>query len=466
MGRLTSRIVPDDWNSVAHAIATLDAKLNTDSSPIFLSLGLTGLTENALMYADSDGVLTSLAAATNGQLIIGSTGAAPSVVALTGTPNQIIVTPGAGSITLSTPQNIHTAATPTFAGLILTGNLDMDGNDIDDLNAINFNNNSSVLSILSSNNIGLDTNTFKIIGTGGLLGDLEVAGAITVGSDAGATSVLIFKTTGDDGVFTYTAATDILTFDKALTVGNINIDGLTISRNDTGSFLVLRGQPTGIPAINIGAGNTITLNSNNPISLANLTMSGDLIVEGSTELDVTNIGDGTNETQISATGDLSFAGTAGLIFGHMDVPAAAVITVDTSGTLNPVEIKDDGTVSADDGWETGELNGTTFAVSDLHYITVTITGKYKVIWSVSPATAAGAGTEIHGGIVVDDVAIRDNGEGHAHVFNANDNINICGVGVIDCPNGYEEISLWIANDQNQKTVVEHGNMYIQLIAGT
>ena len=81
MGRLTSRIVPGDWNSVAHAIAALDAKLNTDSSPTFSGAGLTGLTENALMYADGDGVLTSLAAATNGQLIIGSTGAAPSIAA-------------------------------------------------------------------------------------------------------------------------------------------------------------------------------------------------------------------------------------------------------------------------------------------------------------------------------------------------------------------------------------------------
>ena len=101
MGRLTSRIVSGDWNSVAHAIARLDAKLNTDSTPIFSSLSLTDLTENALMYVDGDGVLTSLAVATSGQLIIGSTGATPSVAALTGTANQIVVTPGAGSITLS-----------------------------------------------------------------------------------------------------------------------------------------------------------------------------------------------------------------------------------------------------------------------------------------------------------------------------------------------------------------------------
>ena len=50
------------------------------------------------MYADGDGVLTSLSAATNGQLIIGSTGAAPSVAALTGTANQVIVTPAIGFV--------------------------------------------------------------------------------------------------------------------------------------------------------------------------------------------------------------------------------------------------------------------------------------------------------------------------------------------------------------------------------
>lgn len=165
-------------------------------------------------------------------------------------------------------------------------------------------------------------------------------------------------------------------------------------------------------------------------------------------------------------GKVSFVGTAGLIFGHMDVPAANVITVDTSGTANPVEVADDGTVSANDGWEAGELNGTTFAVSDLHYIKIGIAGKYRVSWHFSANTAAGGGTGIHGGIMVDDTATRDNGEDHADVANANDHLSIGGIGVVDCPNGNEEISLWISNDAAQKTIIEHGNMYIELIAGT
>ena len=41
-----------------------------------------------------------------------------------GTSNQVsVANDGDGSITLSTPQNIHTAATPTFAGLTVTGDV-------------------------------------------------------------------------------------------------------------------------------------------------------------------------------------------------------------------------------------------------------------------------------------------------------------------------------------------------------
>jgi len=118
--RLTSKPNPADPNGICNAIANLDYALNTSASPEFSGVTLSGLTENALMYADGDGVLTSLSAATNGQLVIGSTGAAPSVAALTGTPNQINVTPGAGSITLSTPQDIDTAADVQFGSADIT----------------------------------------------------------------------------------------------------------------------------------------------------------------------------------------------------------------------------------------------------------------------------------------------------------------------------------------------------------
>lgn len=82
---------------------------------------LTPLNANSLLYLNASKQLSSTANPTNGQFLIGSTGTIPALGTLTGTANQIAVTNGAGSITLSTPQNIGTASSPTFAGLTVTG---------------------------------------------------------------------------------------------------------------------------------------------------------------------------------------------------------------------------------------------------------------------------------------------------------------------------------------------------------
>ncbi len=47
----------------------------------------------------------------------------------------------------------------------------------------------------------------------------------------------------------------------SLIVDDVKIDGNAVTKTATGNFLVLRGQPTGTPAINIGAGNGISLNA-------------------------------------------------------------------------------------------------------------------------------------------------------------------------------------------------------------
>lgn len=56
----------------------------------------------------------------NGQVFIGDEGDMPVAALIAGTANQVAVETAPGSITLSLPQNIHTGATPTFAGLTLT----------------------------------------------------------------------------------------------------------------------------------------------------------------------------------------------------------------------------------------------------------------------------------------------------------------------------------------------------------
>lgn len=84
-------------------------------------------TNITLTYNDPANTLTVSAAGASGIgepfVTIGNPAALTNERALTGTTNQVIITDnGANStVVLSTPQNIHSGATPTFAGLILTG---------------------------------------------------------------------------------------------------------------------------------------------------------------------------------------------------------------------------------------------------------------------------------------------------------------------------------------------------------
>lgn len=79
-----------------------------------------GLANYGVAYANATGFLTSTAAPTNGQLLIGSTGGAPVLGSVAGTSNQLTMTPGAGSITLSLA-GPHNFATQTLNG-VLYGN--------------------------------------------------------------------------------------------------------------------------------------------------------------------------------------------------------------------------------------------------------------------------------------------------------------------------------------------------------
>lgn len=106
----------------------------TSGDPVFDSITLNDLSANQIVLTNGSKVLATAASLsvvlggtgqtsyTNGQLLIGNTtGNTLAKATLTGTANQVIVTNGAGSITLSLPQNISTTTSPTFAGLNITG---------------------------------------------------------------------------------------------------------------------------------------------------------------------------------------------------------------------------------------------------------------------------------------------------------------------------------------------------------
>ena len=85
----------------------------------FNNVVITDLNANATVFTDVHNNLVSLPLG-NGQLLIGSANNLPVVGAISGTANEVIVTLGAGTIVLSTPQPIGTGSSPTFAGLSIS----------------------------------------------------------------------------------------------------------------------------------------------------------------------------------------------------------------------------------------------------------------------------------------------------------------------------------------------------------
>ena len=92
--------------------------ISSDQSIIY-NLILPNLDPNSVPYIDVNNTVQDRVL-NNGQLLMGVTGGPPVAASITGTANQVNVTNGAGSITLSTPQDIATTSDPTFNNLTVT----------------------------------------------------------------------------------------------------------------------------------------------------------------------------------------------------------------------------------------------------------------------------------------------------------------------------------------------------------
>jgi hypothetical protein len=127
------RALYTDASSNAIALGTPASATLTNASGLPLTTGVTGTlpianggtgstsTTYASLTANVSGTLpvanggTGQTSYTNGQLLIGNTtGNTLTKATLTGTANQVVVTDGAGSITLATPQSIGTASSVQF----------------------------------------------------------------------------------------------------------------------------------------------------------------------------------------------------------------------------------------------------------------------------------------------------------------------------------------------------------------
>ena len=99
-------------NGSTYADLLNKTEINADEI-IIGRLILPNLDPNSVLTVDSDNNVEDVVLG-NGQVVIGSTGSQPTAGSIMGTTNQVNVTNGPGTITLSLPQDINTTSNPTF----------------------------------------------------------------------------------------------------------------------------------------------------------------------------------------------------------------------------------------------------------------------------------------------------------------------------------------------------------------
>jgi len=156
----------------------------------------------------------------NGQLLIGNTtGNTLTKATLTGTSNQVVVTNGGGSITLSTPQDIGTSSNPQFASVKAGYIADTNGNEeviftttasaVNEITVANAatGNNPNITASGSDSNIGLDL-TSKGTGSVNIKGNSTQAGQLRIYEDTDdGSNYTAFKVGTQSGNVTYTLPT-------------------------------------------------------------------------------------------------------------------------------------------------------------------------------------------------------------------------------------------------------------------
>ena len=107
----------------------LNTSTITSDQSIIYELILPNLDANSVPYIDVNNVVQDRIL-NDGQILVGITSGPPLAANITGTTNEIIVSNGPGSITISTPQPIGPTSDPTFNNLTVTTINGKIGNDL------------------------------------------------------------------------------------------------------------------------------------------------------------------------------------------------------------------------------------------------------------------------------------------------------------------------------------------------
>lgn len=348
---------------------------------LFLKTGVsnTAWTKNALLPVDltaqvtgilppSNGGTGSSAVPTNGQIPIGN-GTNYQAASITGTANQVSVTNGAGSITLSTPQDIATTSNVQFANLNATGTTTLNSGLTGPLKAS--------LGVVSSSAINLGT---EVTGT------LPIANGGTGSATQNFVDLTTNQTVAGEKTFSNTLKSD--------------------SIQTTGSSGVVIKNSSGTTVADFGPANTT-----NASIVGGLNVGGNIVATGTvtgSNLSGTNTGDDTLGTQ-----------EAGVIGTFKDLSFPNYQVVETNSTTKQFGIDTgnknelyNGSFEAQVttvGWITSNAtsSGSTSAIEGKKALSLTLTGALSLSQSSTINAARKSGVQMVASVWVNSSDVSD-----------------------------------------------------------
>lgn len=347
-GDLTSSLLVDADVSASAAISRSKIA-NGTTGHVVINNGSGALSSEAQLATSRGGTGIDSSAATNGQIFIGN-GSGLSLSTLTGTSNQVTVTNGAGSITLSTPQDIASGSSPTFTGLTLSGLTD--GLVKSTTGVLSGGNSASLTSevsgILPVANGG--TNSSTALNNNRVI--VSSSGSLVEHAAQTAANVAYYDSNGlptGESALTYTAASNLLTVDIPLVKDELQIedpDGGTNKVTLQASTSLAGDYTLTLPLDDGDSGEVLSTNGSGVLdwasSLTNpMTTAGDIIVGGVSGAPA-RLPIGATESNLSVV-----SGTpAWKTKVHVRVSSAVTGTIGTGGTVQVFEIANEDPGSA------------------------------------------------------------------------------------------------------------------------
>jgi len=273
--------------------AITGASITTTGAGSFSSVTASGLTNNKLLTANSSGVITSLANATDGQLLIGSTGSGLYSPATLTAGTNISITNASNSITIAL------SGTPVFG-------------------------NATFTSVTDS---GLTANQIMVSGTGGLLSTVAMTdGQIIFGVTTGNTYTLGKILSSNSNLScTYSSGNYNLNFLSTPAFSGISLSGLNASQ------LVATDSSKNLTNVSITSGQVL-VGTASGYSSATITGSGNInVVSTASNFNITTIAS-PSFTNVALTGTLTLGITSQLL------------STNSSGVVVPVPMNVNGQI--------------------------------------------------------------------------------------------------------------------------